>query len=105
MSLTTHQLDAVTTAGMLYEKKPKTKICDRCGKEIVYQNNKSFLYHFLTEHNPMKNPEVVKKNNPASHTTEVNDDIIWVLVDKKSSRVKSRASQSNCSDSSSKHDF
>ena len=74
MSLQRPILSPVTTAGMLYETKTKSKMCSKCGKEIIYTDKYSLVRHINFEHNPMKNPDVVKKLNPAKNFAKVNED-------------------------------
>ncbi len=52
----------------------KARNCLVCGTEIFYEDRYSMSRHLWKEHNPMKNPDVVKKNNPASHFEQVNED-------------------------------
>ena len=48
------------------------KICPKCKKEIIYEDRFSFTRHLNFEHNPMKDPKIVKKAKPAEHFKETN---------------------------------
>jgi len=51
----------------------KTKSCPKCGELITYEDRYSMVRHMGSKHNPMKNPETLKKNNPVSHFKSLNE--------------------------------
>ena len=71
-----HKKNIQTSVIESYKHKSKLigskKICPICGVEIIYVDRFTFIQHMDIFHNPMKNPEIVKRADPASHFKETN---------------------------------